>query len=123
MTTKNVGRGRSAAAARLEREARGPVVENLEARALLAAPEVLGSFYFTAEPQTSAFVGERMAVDGDWAVFGARLDDNVNGGRGQVPQWLELDGPGRKGTVRGLPLREDIQIPVTEQLIVELYSK
>jgi len=29
----------------------------------------------------------------------------------------------RKGTVRSLPLREDIQIPVTEQLIVELYSK
>ena len=29
----------------------------------------------------------------------------------------------KKGTVRGLPLREDIQIPVQEQLIVELYSK
>jgi small subunit ribosomal protein S4 len=52
-----------------------------------------------------------------------RVDDNLNGGRGQVPQWLELDGAGRRGTVRGLPLREDIQIPVTEQLIVELYSK
>jgi hypothetical protein len=57
----------------------GAWVEHLEKRALLAAPEVLGSFYFTAEPQTSAFVGERLAVDGDWAVLGARLDDNVNG--------------------------------------------
>jgi small subunit ribosomal protein S4 len=53
----------------------------------------------------------------------ARVDDNLNAGRGQVPQWLTLDPNERKGTVRSLPLREDIQIPVSEQLIVELYSK
>ena len=53
----------------------------------------------------------------------ARVDDNLNGGRGQVPQWLTLDPNEKKGTVRSLPLREDIQIPVSEQLIVELYSK
>src|SRR5919204_6351087 len=52
-----------------------------------------------------------------------RLDDNLNAGRGQVPQWLELDPEGRRGVARSLPLREDIQIPVSEQLIVELYSK
>jgi small subunit ribosomal protein S4 len=52
-----------------------------------------------------------------------RIEDNMNAGRGQVPQWLELDAAGRRGVVRGLPLREDIQIPVSEQLIVELYSK
>src|SRR5207302_641019 len=49
----------------------------------------------------------------------ARVDDNMNAGRGAVPQWLEVDGAGRRGTVRSLPLREDIQIPVSEQLIVE----
>ncbi|MBI1734363.1 MAG: 30S ribosomal protein S4 [Candidatus Rokubacteria bacterium] len=53
----------------------------------------------------------------------ARVDDNLNGGRGQVPQWLTLDPNEKKGTVRSMPLREDIQIPVSEQLIVELYSK
>ena len=53
----------------------------------------------------------------------ARLDDNMNAGRGAVPQWLEVDAGGRRGVVRSLPLREDIQIPVSEQLIVELYSK
>ena len=53
----------------------------------------------------------------------ARIDDNVNAGRGQVPQWLELDPNEKKGVVRSLPLRDDIQIPVAEQLIVELYSK
>ena len=55
--------------------------------------------------------------------LGPRVDDNVNAGRGQVPQWLDVDVNGKKGVVRGLPLREDIQIPVSEQLIVELYSK
>jgi small subunit ribosomal protein S4 len=52
-----------------------------------------------------------------------RVDDNLNAGRGQVPQWLEVDPEARRGVLRGVPLREDIQIPVSEQLIVELYSK
>jgi small subunit ribosomal protein S4 len=55
--------------------------------------------------------------------LGERLEDNANAGRGQVPPWLELDLGQRKGVVRSVPLREDIQIQVTEQLIVELYSK
>ncbi|PYM18561.1 MAG: 30S ribosomal protein S4 [Candidatus Rokuibacteriota bacterium] len=53
----------------------------------------------------------------------ARIEDNIAAGRGQVPQWLELDVNEKQGTVRSLPLREDIQIPVAEQLVVELYSK
>jgi small subunit ribosomal protein S4 len=45
------------------------------------------------------------------------------GGRGGVPAWLQLDAEGLKGTVSALPKREDIQMPIDEQLIVELYSK
>jgi small subunit ribosomal protein S4 len=45
------------------------------------------------------------------------------GGRGGLPAWLELDADGLKGTVAALPKREDIQMPIDEQLIVELYSK
>ena len=67
-------------------------------------------------------VGDVVALRGS-SKLQVRVDDNVNAGRGQVPQWLELDGAGRRGVVRSLPLREDIQIPVSEQLIVELYSK
>jgi small subunit ribosomal protein S4 len=52
-----------------------------------------------------------------------RVDDNLNAGRGQIPQWLEVEPEARRGTVRSVPLRDDIQIPVSEQLIVELYSK
>lgn len=43
-------------------------------------------------------------------------------GRG-VPQWLELDSTGMIGKITSLPTREQINLPVQEQLIVELYSK
>ena len=45
------------------------------------------------------------------------------GGRGGVPAWLSLDADGLKGTVQAMPKREDIQMTIDEQLIVELYSK
>ncbi len=40
-----------------------------------------------------------------------------------VPVWLELDSDNFKGQVVNLPKREDIKLPIQEQLIVELYSK
>ena len=40
-----------------------------------------------------------------------------------VPNWLEIDRDAYKGRILQLPRREDIQLPVNEQLIVELYSK
>jgi small subunit ribosomal protein S4 len=40
-----------------------------------------------------------------------------------VPQWLEIDKDGFEGTVKALPAREDITLPIQEQLIVELYSR
>jgi small subunit ribosomal protein S4 len=43
-------------------------------------------------------------------------------GRG-VPKWLELDATAFKGKVSSLPARDDINFPIQEQLIVELYSK
>jgi small subunit ribosomal protein S4 len=39
------------------------------------------------------------------------------------PSWLEIDRDARKGRVTAIPKREDINLPVNEQLIVELYSK
>ena len=46
----------------------------------------------------------------------------VTGGR-MVPDWLEVDTENLKGTVKELPLRDAIDVPVDEMLIVELYSK
>ena len=40
-----------------------------------------------------------------------------------VPQWLDLDKEAMKGMVKALPVREDITMPMQEQLVVELYSK
>ena len=40
-----------------------------------------------------------------------------------APGWLEIDRENFKGKVLALPKREDIHLPVNEQLIVELYSK
>ena len=46
----------------------------------------------------------------------------VTGGR-LVPEWLDVDAEALKGTVKELPKREAIDVPVDEMLIVELYSK
>ena len=46
----------------------------------------------------------------------------VTGGR-LVPAWMDVDAENFKGTVKNLPTREEIDVPVNEMLIVELYSK
>lgn len=46
----------------------------------------------------------------------------ATGGR-MVPDWLDVDQENLKGTVKELPMREVIDVPVDEMLIVELYSK
>ena len=46
----------------------------------------------------------------------------VAGGR-LVPEWLDVDVEKMQGTVKELPSREMIDVPVDEMLIVELYSK
>ncbi|HDR16496.1 MAG TPA: 30S ribosomal protein S4 [Desulfobacteraceae bacterium] len=40
-----------------------------------------------------------------------------------IPAWIDVDKDQFKGTFKGLPNREDITMPIQEQLIVELYSK
>ena len=40
-----------------------------------------------------------------------------------VPQWLDLEKENLKGMVKNLPVREDLTMPMQEQLVVELYSK
>ena len=40
-----------------------------------------------------------------------------------LPQWLEIDKDNFSGTVKQLPVREDITLPIEEQLIVEFFSR
>lgn len=54
----------------------------------------------------------------------ALIQSNLDTAQGRgVPSWLELDNAGFKGRVLELPRREDITMPIQENLIVELYSK
>jgi small subunit ribosomal protein S4 len=50
------------------------------------------------------------------------IDKRLNTGI-KIPEWIELDKKGRKGRIARLPVRADIQTPIEEHLIVELYSK
>jgi len=43
--------------------------------------------------------------------------------RRSVPSWLEIDKDNFEGTVKALPVRDEITLPIQEQLIVELYSR
>ncbi|MFN2267063.1 MAG: 30S ribosomal protein S4, partial [Desulfonatronovibrio sp.] len=40
-----------------------------------------------------------------------------------APGWVEVEGNEFKGTIKAIPVRDDITFPINEQLIVELYSK
>ncbi len=52
------------------------------------------------------------------------INDNLEAvARRGVPSWIELDKDGYKATIKALPNREEITMPIQEQLIVELYSK
>ena len=54
----------------------------------------------------------------------ARYKEVLEAANGRlVPEWLESDREALKGTVKSLPTREAIDVPVNEMLIVELYSK
>jgi len=53
-----------------------------------------------------------------------RIQEALEGvARRGTPQWLELDKEQMKGSVKSMPTREEITIPIQEKLIVELYSK
>ena len=41
----------------------------------------------------------------------------------KIPQWLDLEKDNMKGMVKSFPVREDLTMPIQEQLVVELYSK
>lgn len=51
------------------------------------------------------------------------LDAMETVARRGVPQWLELDKDNFRGVVKTLPSREELTMPIQEQLVVELYSK
>ncbi|MFH1655445.1 MAG: 30S ribosomal protein S4 [Candidatus Omnitrophota bacterium] len=56
--------------------------------------------------------------------FRKKIQDNIEISKERgMPSWIEADTNNLKGKILKLPDREDIQLPISEQLIVELYSK
>ena len=54
----------------------------------------------------------------------ARITGSLEALEGRsLPQWLEIDKGNFAGTVKAMPTRDDITLPIQEQLIVELYSR
>jgi small subunit ribosomal protein S4 len=68
-------------------------------------------------------VGDEITVGGKSKKVKAITDALEAVVRSGVPQWLELEKDQFKGTVKNFPAREDLTMPMQEQLIVELYSK
>ena len=100
----------------------GFAASRAEARQMVAHGHFQVSGRRVSVPSFLVRVGDLVQLRGT-SKLQERVTDNLSAGRGQVPQWLDLAAPAKSGTVRSLPLRDDIQIPVQEQLIVELYSK
>lgn len=68
-------------------------------------------------------VGDEITV-GDKSKTVQAISDSLEAMvRRGVPQWLELDKGQLKGVVKSFPVRDDLTMPMQEQLIVELYSK
>ena len=74
-------------------------------------------------PSYQVRVGDVISL-GSRAAKNAGVTASVESVKGRgVPKWLELDSEGMKGKVLSLPARDDVNFPIQEQLIVELYSK
>ncbi len=61
-------------------------------------------------------------VSRHWIITDANGQVEEVKGRG-IPEWLDYDAARSAATIKSLPTREQINLPVQEQLIVELYSK
>ncbi len=74
-------------------------------------------------PSYLAKVGEKISIREKSRTI-PRLKESVEGAerRGQI-SWLELDKASFTGTMKTLPVREEITLPISEQLIVEFYSR
>ncbi|MGH7829053.1 MAG: 30S ribosomal protein S4 [Candidatus Binatia bacterium] len=68
-------------------------------------------------------VGDVVSVQEGSRKIGRVLSALENSQRRGVPEWAEVDREGLSGKIKALPTRNDITMPISEKLIVELYSK
>ena len=74
-------------------------------------------------PSYEVSVGEEITIRESSRKLGVLEQSKEFASHQNAPNWLEIDRENFKGKVLSLPKRDEIQMPVNEQLIVELYSK
>ncbi len=74
-------------------------------------------------PSLQVHVGDVVAVPEKSRKIPVLTDAQQALARRGSPAWMEVDGPAYKGVIKALPQRDDVQTPINESLIVELYSK
>ena len=74
-------------------------------------------------PSYQVKVGDEIEVREKSRKIGSILEAMDTVARRGIPQWIEFDKDGFKGTLKALPTREELAMPVQEQLVVEFYSK
>jgi small subunit ribosomal protein S4 len=94
-----------------------------QARQLVRHGHVLVDGRKTSIPSYQVRVGQAISIkEGSRKNELVRASVESASGRG-IPDWLALDAENFTGKVQAVPTREDIKLPIQEQLIVELYSR
>ncbi len=102
----------------------GFAVTRRQARNFIAHRHILVNGLRVDIPSYRVKVGDKIEIrekfrNSPFLEMNIRLAQTLN----RVPGWLQVDFVNFSGEVIGMPSREDIEIPVKEQVIVELYSK
>lgn len=95
----------------------------VEARQLVSHRHFLVNGKTVNIPSYLVKAGDEIAVREGSRKMNLILEAMETVARRGIPHWLELDKDNFKATVKVLPVREDLTMPVEEQLVVELYSK
>jgi len=74
-------------------------------------------------PSYLVSIGDAIEVREKSRKIGAISDSMDAVVRRGIPQWLDLEKDNHKGLIKAFPIREDLTMPMQEQLVVELYSK
>ncbi len=101
-------------------------VSRTQARQVIVHGHVLVNGKKVHSPSFLVSVGDEIAFAPTVAnktIFVETVIDKRLNTNAKVPEWLEVDKKNRVGRVLRLPVRTDIQVPIEEHLIVELYSK
>ena len=101
----------------------GLAASRAEARQLVRHGHIQVSGRKVNIPSFTVAPGQEIAVrEKSRNLVGLQRSLDLSGGR-SIPPWLQLDREGLKARVISLPKREDVNFPIQEQMIVELYSK